>query len=48
MTAFGDDETRERAASLGAVLFDKPFQLSALRAAVRALIDHRDGSPTEA
>jgi DNA-binding response OmpR family regulator len=36
MTAFGDDETRARAESLGAVLLDKPFRLDALRIAVRA------------
>jgi DNA-binding response OmpR family regulator len=35
MTAFGDDETRSRAAALGALLFDKPFHLHDLRVAVR-------------
>ncbi len=38
MTAFGDDETRARAERLGALLFDKPFTLSALRATVRRLL----------
>ncbi len=37
MTAFGDDETRRHAESLGAVYFDKPFELSDLRAAVKRL-----------
>jgi len=34
MTAFGDDEAREHAASLGAILFDKPFSIDDLRTAV--------------
>ena len=38
MTAFGDDETRQRAEALGALLFDKPFQMGALRAVVRSLL----------
>jgi DNA-binding response OmpR family regulator len=38
MTAFGDDETRARAHKLGALLFDKPFTMSALRAKVRELL----------
>ena len=38
MTGFGDDEVRRRAASLGAVLFDKPFRLEDLRAAAVALV----------
>ena len=38
MTAFGDDETRARAETLGALLFDKPFQMGALRAVVRTLL----------
>jgi DNA-binding response OmpR family regulator len=38
MTAFGDDETRDRAERLGALLFDKPFQMGALRAVVRSLL----------
>ena len=37
MTAFGDDETRERASRIGATLFDKPLGLDALRAAVKRL-----------
>lgn len=37
MTAFGDDETRARAESLGAVLFDKPFAMRELRDAVEKL-----------
>jgi two-component system response regulator (stage 0 sporulation protein F) len=35
MTAFGDDDTRRRAERAGAVLFDKPLNLSDLRAAVK-------------
>ena len=38
MTAFGDDEMRERAAALGALLFDKPFAMDSLRAAVRSIV----------
>lgn len=38
MTAFGDAACRDRARSLGAVLFDKPFELDELRAAVAALL----------
>ena len=34
MTAFGDEETRQRAHALGTVLLDKPFPISELRAAV--------------
>jgi DNA-binding response OmpR family regulator len=41
MTAFGDDETRRRAESLGALLFDKPFQMNALRLVVRTLLRER-------
>jgi DNA-binding NtrC family response regulator len=37
MTAFGDDETRKRAHDLGAILFDKPLSLDALRAEVKRL-----------
>jgi CheY-like chemotaxis protein len=37
MTAFGDDETRRRAEALGAVLFDKPLSLQALRREVKRL-----------
>jgi DNA-binding response OmpR family regulator len=38
MTAFGDDETRARAVKLGALLLDKPFQMSALRLVVHELL----------
>jgi DNA-binding response OmpR family regulator len=41
MTAFGDDEVRERAAALGATLVDKPFALEDLRRTVRALLPTR-------
>jgi DNA-binding response OmpR family regulator len=39
MTAFADEDVSRRARALGAVLFNKPFQMSALRAAVRELLD---------
>ena len=42
MTAFGDEATRRRAASLTAVLFDKPFDLDDLRAAVASLLPGAD------
>lgn len=38
MTAFGDDETRQRATALDALLFDKPFTMQSLRARVRELL----------
>jgi CheY-like chemotaxis protein len=38
MTAFGDSETRALADSLDAVLFDKPFAMDDLRAAVSNLL----------
>jgi DNA-binding response OmpR family regulator len=38
MTAFGDDDVRARATRLGAVLFDKPFQMADLRSKVRELL----------
>lgn len=38
MTAFGDERTRDRARSLGALLFDKPFDLDDLRTAVACLL----------
>lgn len=38
MTAFGDAATRNQAQTLGALLFDKPFELSELRTAVHALL----------
>lgn len=37
MTAFGDEDTRRRAERIGAVLFDKPLSLDALRDAVNRL-----------
>lgn len=37
MTAFGDEDTRKRAERIGAVLFDKPLSLQALRDAVKRL-----------
>ncbi len=38
MTAFGDSFMREHALELGAVLFDKPFDLDDLRTAVACLL----------
>jgi DNA-binding response OmpR family regulator len=38
MTAFGDESMREHARELGAVLFDKPFDLDDLRTAVATLL----------
>jgi DNA-binding response OmpR family regulator len=38
MTAFGDDETRAQAESLGAFLFDKPFAIDDLRTAILNLL----------
>jgi DNA-binding response OmpR family regulator len=38
MTAFGDEETRALAERLGAVLFDKPFEMDDLRIAVIAML----------
>ena len=38
ITAFGDDATRQRAGSLGALLLDKPFQMGELQAAVADLL----------
>jgi DNA-binding response OmpR family regulator len=38
MTAFGDAATREHARTLGALLFDKPFDLDDLRTAVASLL----------
>jgi DNA-binding response OmpR family regulator len=38
MTAFGDDQTRAQAESLGALFFDKPFALAELRLAARRLV----------
>jgi DNA-binding response OmpR family regulator len=44
MTAFGDPATREHARTLGALLFDKPFDLDDLRTAVASLL--RRAGPT--
>ena len=44
MTAFGDSASRDHARSLGALLFDKPFELDDLRIAV-ALLLRRDAEP---
>jgi len=41
MTAYGDAMIRERAVVLGAMLFDKPFVLGDLRAAVASLLGGR-------
>jgi CheY-like chemotaxis protein len=38
MTAFADDEVSRRARLLGAVLFNKPFQMADLRQAAKALL----------
>jgi DNA-binding response OmpR family regulator len=38
MTAFGDATTRDRALALGALLFDKPFDVDDLRTAVACLL----------
>ncbi len=38
MTAFGDEATRKHAQRLGAVLFDKPFDVDDLRTAVANLL----------
>jgi DNA-binding response OmpR family regulator len=38
MTAFSDDQARARARTLGAVLLDKPFEMTVLRARVRELL----------
>lgn len=44
MTAFGDEETRRQAESLGAILFDKPFALADLRRAVIELVPLSSGA----
>lgn len=46
MTAFGDDQTRAHAESLGAILFDKPFALDDLRTAVLALLAREQDATT--
>jgi len=38
MTAFGDDEIRSHAESLGAIVFDKPLAIDDLRTAVMNLL----------
>jgi DNA-binding response OmpR family regulator len=38
MTAFGDEATKNRARLLGAILFDKPFDMDDLRTAVACLL----------
>lgn len=38
MTAFGDDEVRSRAQSVGATLLDKPLSLDELREAVARIV----------
>lgn len=42
ITAFSEDETREEAENLGAVLFNKPFDLDDLRTAVLFLLRKND------
>jgi DNA-binding NtrC family response regulator len=41
MTAFGDDATRRRAEALGAILFDKPFDVDDLRTIALNLVQDR-------
>jgi CheY-like chemotaxis protein len=41
MTAFGDEDTRLRAAHVGAMLLDKPLSLGELRTAVKRLAGTR-------
>ena len=41
ITAFGNTETRDEAAALGAQLLEKPFKMAALRALVRYLLRQR-------
>jgi DNA-binding response OmpR family regulator len=47
MTAFGDEQTRAKAESLGAVFFDKPFAIADLRVTARRLVARAllDGHP---
>jgi len=42
MTAFGDAVTRDRALALGAVIFDKPFDVDDLGTAVACLLRRGD------
>lgn len=44
MTAFGDAASRDHARSLGAILFDKPFDLDDLRTAVATLLRRDPGT----
>ncbi len=48
MTAFGDAAVREHTERLGAVLFDKPFAIAEVRAAVTFLLKQSDkaGEPS--
>jgi DNA-binding response OmpR family regulator len=46
MTAFGDAVTRDRATALGALLFDKPFDLDDLRATVGRLFGRTPYGPS--
>lgn len=48
MTAFGDTATHHRAHSLGALLFDKPFDLAYLRTAVACLLQRDPRAPAHA
>jgi DNA-binding response OmpR family regulator len=49
MTAFGDAATRQHAKALGAVLFDKPFDIDDLRTAVACLLRREpEGAPAAA
>jgi CheY-like chemotaxis protein len=41
MTAFGDEDTRRRAARVGAMLLEKPFSMGELRTAVKRLTGTR-------
>ena len=45
MTAFGDDSTRRRAEALGAILFDKPFDVDDLRTIALNLITPKSHDP---
>jgi DNA-binding response OmpR family regulator len=46
MTAFGDPAAREHARTLGALLFDKPFDVDDLRTAAAALLQRGPASLT--
>jgi DNA-binding response OmpR family regulator len=41
MTAYGDDRLRREVSDLGAVLFNKPFEIAELRDVVRGLLERR-------